>query len=518
MTDAASEKSSDEPAVVLFNINDDYFFDLALRLAQQGVRIHTIVTRKPERFAERFPHTEIIDTRQFEDPERILRLGDGDAGCLSEAELERFVHVESLYLNVTDRLSYYPTTVRFRVQLFRALLRYWMRFFAERRQVGSAFYISAPHMGPDLVAFHVAKSIGVQNLFLERSLIANRVMLLEDYSEIDRVPATFLANDAIDAIKRRIQPDLLQSVHEASPWSRYSAAINDGIVTQRRTQTLALGKVLSRQLPAKVAVVVDKLRRPVEESSFFLNGASVRGYRAELARLAYRRRVERLRARYRALATSSQPGVPYVLFALHLQPERSTCPQGGVYDDQLLAIETAAKALPAGHELYVKEHPRQFSPTFLKSKHYRDDTFYRRVTSLPAVRLLPIETDTRGLIAGAVATATTTGSAGWQSLLAGKPCLAFGSPWYGGCRSCHIIRSLDDCRTAYSACLGSSEEQVERDVLVFLAYVQERLIYSSNSALFARGAPDYDTLVENLAVGLARRLRPRAAAALAAAV
>jgi hypothetical protein len=125
------------------------------------------------------------------------------------------------------------------------------------------------------------------------------------------------------------------------------------------------------------------------------------------------------------------------------------------------------------------------------------------------VRLMPIATDTKALVPGALATVTTTGSAGWESMLAGKPCLAFGTPWYSGCRSCHVVRSLEECRAAYAACQTSSPTQVRRDVLTYLAYVQDRLVYASNSSLFARGAGDYELFLENLATAVARMVRSR---------
>src|SRR4030043_207253 len=45
---------------------------------------------------------------------------------------------------------------------------------------------------------------------------------------------------------------------------------------------------------------------------------------------------------------------PYIYFPLHYQYEATTCPMGGIYSDQLLAIELLSRA---GIQVYVKEHP-----------------------------------------------------------------------------------------------------------------------------------------------------------------
>jgi hypothetical protein len=61
------------------------------------------------------------------------------------------------------------------------------------------------------------------------------------------------------------------------------------------------------------------------------------------------------------------------------------------------------------------------------------------------------------------------------------------------------------------SCLESTPEGVERDVLIFLAHAQKRFIYASNGTIFARGAPDYDVLVDNLATAFADQVRNTAA-------
>jgi hypothetical protein len=499
-------------AIALFSPDDDYFVDVTRRLPSLGVPVGFIVTKAPESFGDQFPSDLLVNARRFIDPTAILSLNDGDPGCLSSAEREEFTALQGLYLTITDRLAHFPTTVRFRTQLFRALLRYWIRFFDDRPHIKATFHTSAPHMGWDTVAFHVAKSRGLKTLFLQRSLMTNRVMLWEDYSSVERVPAEFLAQETLESIRAELQPGLWALVNDASPWSRHSATINRNIVANARDPWPKLPRVSVFGIPAGLVRAFNRLRGPSDrsETSMLQVETPIPQYRLELERRRYKGHVTVLRDAYQAL--SRPPGTaPFFVFALHLQPERSTCPQGGFYDDQLFAVETAAKALPPGHELYVKEHPRQFSLKTLKSLHYRDVDFYQRMAALPGVRLMPIETDTQSLIEGALGVITITGSAGWEGLLAGKPCLAFGVPWYAANRSCHSVRSLEDCRAAFSACLHSNPTRVERDLVTFLAYIQGGLIHATSNALFARGAPEFDLLVKNLATAIAERIKQSSA-------
>jgi hypothetical protein len=158
----------------------------------------------------------------------------------------------------------------------------------------------------------------------------------------------------------------------------------------------------------------------------------------------------RLARELERLSRDPVTGEPYVLLALHYQPERSTVPMGGEFGDQLRVAALLARTLPAGWWLYVKEHPWQLQP-FGRGELQRPDGFYRSLASHPNVRLLPAAADTSSLIDGARAVATVTGSVGWQAMCRGVPALVFGEAWYRTCEGAFRIRSDAGAREAFSA-------------------------------------------------------------------
>jgi hypothetical protein len=119
------------------------------------------------------------------------------------------------------------------------------------------------------------------------------------------------------------------------------------------------------------------------------------------------------------------PQGPFVYFPLHLQPEATTSPMGGVYVDQFLAIETLSRSLPSGWSIAVKENPAQ---RYAK----RDYGFYEQLAQTPNVHLVRRDTSTFDLIERCQAVATITGTAGWEALFKGKPALVFGRAFYRG--------------------------------------------------------------------------------------
>ena len=110
--------------------------------------------------------------------------------------------------------------------------------------------------------------------------------------------------------------------------------------------------------------------------------------------------------------------------------------------------------------IYLKEHPRTFS-------HPVDHDAQRSVMEYEQIRrkcpnvvfidstYTPFE-----LIDKSLAVALTTGTAGWEALLRGTPCLLLGDNWYAGCPGIFRVRTAQDARRA----LESLEKQGKKDV------------------------------------------------------
>lgn len=121
--------------------------------------------------------------------------------------------------------------------------------------------------------------------------------------------------------------------------------------------------------------------------------------------------------------TSENLSRPFVYFPLHLQPEMSTTGLGGEFGDQLDAIEELLKILPSDWSIYVKENPYQ-------GCEQRGIEFYNRFKTFPRVLYISKYVNTYDLMSKCKFVATVTGTAGWEALTGGKPCLVFGLAWY----------------------------------------------------------------------------------------
>lgn len=113
---------------------------------------------------------------------------------------------------------------------------------------------------------------------------------------------------------------------------------------------------------------------------------------------------------------------PFVFFPLHVEPEKSTMIDATNFSNQLHVIELLAKNIPATHKLYVKEHPHMVGR--------RPADFNKNLSEIPNVKVISPFSPTQDLVARASVTATITGTAGWESLMMGKPVLVMGECFF----------------------------------------------------------------------------------------
>lgn len=132
---------------------------------------------------------------------------------------------------------------------------------------------------------------------------------------------------------------------------------------------------------------------------------------------------------YEKLCTNEIPE-KFIVFFLHLQPERTTLPEGYGFTQQYKAITLLNELIPNDWKIVVKEHPATF---------YRYCTpmgrwpgYYQALAALDKVVLVPLEADTYELMEHSKAVSTIAGTVNRESMMMGKPVIMFGLDFYFG--------------------------------------------------------------------------------------
>jgi hypothetical protein len=166
------------------------------------------------------------------------------------------------------------------------------------------------------------------------------------------------------------------------------------------------------------------VRNPWRALKQGMNRAFVKNSGARLQN-TYRRQMRAHALTIASVDTLLETHVQLVYFPLHLQPELTTSTLGGVYQDQLYAIELLSSMLGDEWLILVKENPKQ---TYFQ----RRELFFRRLMGLTNVRLVPSTYSTYKLMRKARFVTTISGTACWEAVKGGKKCLVFGKAWFSG--------------------------------------------------------------------------------------
>lgn len=168
----------------------------------------------------------------------------------------------------------------------------------------------------------------------------------------------------------------------------------------------------------------------------------------------------------------------FYIFGLHLQPEATTLPAGGVYNDQLLAIRLLSQCIPDDTYLYVKEHPAYWKQKGRLESVYesRSLEFYREIKKLRNVKLINHKVSSKELINKCVAVVTVTGTIGFEALFRGKPVLCFGETFYSKYPSVFRIHTVEECKEATNLIANTNFSFNPKDLAIYLYASQKYAI------------------------------------------
>jgi len=449
---------------------------------------------------------------------------------IDQPTAEALAYAEVMALKQMDRMELFggfPTHDR--IIHFNRLVGYWFAVF-ERLQPDVLLMPTAPHVLYDYVAYTSARRLGISVVMFE--YVTNDGLLIaidrfEDgvppltavYQKLRAHPPSghVVLSDRLEAHLRRLkgsydqaipsstrqvleQADVIQRAEEAArkqalveakaeeePRELCQREIRYEKIGHRRFLSLhhdlfqlkaEAKRVLQLKAEAKrvplILLAPGRAKPPGTDGYYNGRFYLEKEVPDDLARSAaeYRRRhLDMLIRRYDELAIVPDLNRPYIYVALHLQPERSTNPLGGVFDDQDVLVGMIASALPVGWRVYVKEHPSQFVPQYA-SERGRWATLYDSLIAFPEVVLVSRQTASFDLIDNARAVATIAGTSSWEAIVRGVPTLVFGEAWYKGCPGSYSIRTADDCRHAL-ALIDAGEKPDPEALRLFLRAAEE---------------------------------------------
>lgn len=483
--------------VFFVEIGPPYAFDLAREMEKRGMHVsHMTSSHTQKEFRTLWPDekTKFIHAGDLYDTTNLHKQYGSDFALLTAEIRDFFEEIAFDFFILTDRANYKPVAFRQRKRLFYDLIRFWVGYLRAER-IDALYFPCTPHAPWELVLLHACKFLGIPHCYLSHTAINNRSLFRTDYRELEKVPENYLEGMSQEDIRKSTDPELLKDFDEESIVTNVVKLENDAFQKQKgvNADTESYDRFLNQKqksgLLHTLVSPLKKIARTVlstlsHSTSFrFPFAMDEDASDAKWARAVKRHKAaaEKLKTYYDSHAQDLDYSRPYIYFPLHLQPELTSQPEAGYFEDQLLALETLLAALPEGWKIYLKENPRQFDPDIntVSALHYRDIEDLDRFLAHNDVVLVPQKEQSEKLIRHSKVTVTLSGTAGWESLNLGKPCIVFSPPWYSPCPSCFIVKTPDDVSVALSAIEKKTAEDVAADILRYLHFYQDRLVIAT---------------------------------------
>lgn len=480
--------------IYMWDLTHDYYVDIANKLTDFGCKIKVVGASRTSEYwpqaLDEFISLEKPRVTLWDDylsPERFNEILDPDYSILTEDVFRELSYYEKMFLLSTDRLAFFPLSQVDRCRLFYRFVGHFYKIL-KAEKLDCIIIFGIPHGLAVLALFGLAKVLKIKPIYiywggvsLKYATIETDIKTRRTYPPVEQ-ESRLLAND--DDLKRLDEFETF--VYSDRPFIDENNNIS---------QSLAAGTQISKK-KKRLSVFVRAigsliLRCPFGKYTspgFFLNpGKRVRiGYALPL--IKYYLDQSRAIKFYDRNASDVIPDNALVLF-LHMQPEATTIPLGGIFADQLLVLDCILAALPAGMVVYVKEHPMMFIQ-FAQDKHERSVEFYSHMLRDPRVHFVNRAIGSQTLIEKARYVVSTNGTVCWEAMRKGKPSIVFSWAWFSECESCFVVDSVPALKDAFIAAEKKVSDEVIADVRRFLKIYQKRLIYApaDRSALTGIGS------------------------------
>lgn len=396
---------------------------------------------------------------------KLIDFPDNYSLNLDDHFLKKNAFHEFIVMNLLERNNSLSNSFNYhqRKEFYYRMLKYWYNVIKEL-DIQLIIFEEEPHQASDYILYVIAKYIDIKTIIPIRTIPELGYLITDNISEPEQV------------LKKVLESKYLSS-HSISKNTKNYIDIIRGDFHKAFIKHLfdqkneLLGKINYRQ---KIISILFKLPTYLKLIYYFesdqkeknksIYDSNLKFHKYILYKILLIKSKKRNSKYYQSLIDIIKPKEDkYVFFSLQYQPEKSTCPQGGYFVDQYLAIKLLSENVPSEWKIYVKEHPSQFVISYARyGDHYRNKNFYDKIKKLKNVKFVSTSEDSYSLIDHCQFTASVGGTVCFESIIRLKPSFLFGNAWYNANNYIFKINNSNDIKEAIDKISG---EEINKDII-----------------------------------------------------
>lgn len=364
-------------------------------------------------------------------------------GCAKNIYDEIFHSTIHQFMDMMSRHSFYKEkSFHDMLNIYNIYFDYFSYFLIQNQDIDFILFSNLPHEGADFILYKIAKKLQIKTILFHQSIFKDRFFYVYDIEDFGTFNQIEIINvNSKFKIQKKYENNYMTtkdfkydvfSLQRNSFGGFFRSALMSMLCKKNRRKVASFierrskNKVYGYNLGySKRQNEVDKKLIKITFTSLqLLNdiSSSVLNYLSNFKHRYSNYRVAKKKL-MSMLDKETHLNQKYIYFPLHMQPELTTSTLGGIYVDQLLAIEKLSMLIPDDWLIYVKENPAQ-------TELMRGNWFFERLRLIKNVKVISPEFNTYSLLEKCIFVATITGTAGWEAISGGKNVLIFGNAWY----------------------------------------------------------------------------------------
>ena len=418
-----------------------FWIEVAAQLRDSyGWEICYFVGRKEykEKALKLFPNAvyqTTIEAKKAQRPEECKKFA---CSPLDGQLLSALASHESVFMKMMDRYNFSGAlTYLERLFAYHSQVMYWKGVLDSFRPDVVTFRIE-PHMGYDYTLYALCRVMDIPTVMFKRTCLPGFTYPVSSFEEGSKIIRNAYARALETSEKQQTSLTPSTETHLEKLSQSYDLAMP--FHEEFKSNHYKNQGDISGPLSILYPVAKDLIKG-------FLKKKDLSDVRRNYHKNMGRFKKKKLLAHYQKLTKAVDLTRPYVFAGLQCEPERQTCPIGGVFGNQYIMVDLLSKIVPNDWKIYVKEHRSQFK-IYTAVERAKTFEYYNKIASMPKVELVPLTYTSFELIDRAKATATVSGTIGWESVVRGRPALLFGHSWYKDCEGVFAINTVEDCHEA----------------------------------------------------------------------
>lgn len=412
-------------------------------------------------------------------------------GAVDETLIHRMSQYQHIILQVLGRNRLYTTYLR-RITHYYNYLAFWNGFLDDMN-VTCFFAESPPHEFHGVLIYYLCKAKGI------KTLVFSDTCIRYGYSFVSKSVYGEYEWSRFDYAYHENAYELLNN---------HFKAVIDTYMDENSDITPAYdSKEANRKADIEARTFRPSFFKRLVFSIIFLGHVVINGKTSKTIRFLerqlntydYLNTYGEARKYYNQYKSPFDKDKKFVYVPLHMQPEQTTMPMAGIYENQLLYVKMLSEAIPEDWELYVKEHRGQYQAPWGFPEN-RDSNYYRELLGIKKVKLIGMDVSTFELEKYCVCVATATGTAGFEAMFRNKQVILFGGIVYQYAPGVYSVRTREECKCAIKIIEKNHEEYVtnKKDMANWLLHLQSISFYKGESV---EGFHN-DSKLQNAAFGL----------------